>query len=204
MASSLAQFTHAARPEPPPETVWTWMVEPPPAPAGGLGVSDDQAEMAADPSGGEPARMFVEAIVQVESAGDPHCVGKSGERGLMQIKDGTWREMTTRLYAEPIDFSRAFEPELNREVGQAYLAHLERFLRSHRPAWRADMRTLLAASYNAGPNRVREADFDPRRLPPSTQDYARRVSALHDLFLAAPDGPAPGTSYALAEVAPRN
>jgi hypothetical protein len=202
VATCLAQLSHADRTEPP-VGAWTWTFVGPPAP--GLTGEDEAMPVEEPPRPGEdPARLFVEAIVQVESAGNPDCVGNAGERGLMQIKSATWREITALLYTEPIDFERAFEPGLNREVGQAYLASLAEFLRVRQSAWQADMRTLLAACYNAGPTRVRDAGFDPGRLPPSTQDYVRRVTALHDLYMASPaERQVPGTAYAFAGSPPR-
>ncbi len=127
--------------------------------------------------------LFVEAVIQIESAGKPDVIGKAGERGLMQIKRETWREVTTQLFGKPVSFSRAFEPELNRQVGQAYLRMLVAFLYQHQEEWQSDMRSLLLASYNAGPTHVREVGFDLRRLPASTQDYVDRAMALHDFFL---------------------
>jgi len=136
-----------------------------------------------DASQDSTADWFLEAIIQVESAGNPSCVGRAGERGLMQIKEGTWSDMTRRVYGTPVSFSRAFEPDLNKEVGQAYLAYLAEFLRTHQSRWQSDLRSLLAASYNAGPTRVLESGFDLRTLPGSTREYVERVSALHDYFL---------------------
>lgn len=200
LAASLAQLSHADR-------------RPDPDGSGGARfarLAALPAPRAQLPAGSEtlpppqdPALMFVEAIVQVESAGNPQCVGKAGERGLMQIKEATWRETTARLFPEPIDFDRAFEPDLNRLVGQAYLAWLEQYLRDHHAHWTGDMRSLLAASYNAGPTRIRMADFDFRRLPPRTQDYARRVTALHDFYLeeplvSQPVAATPGLAFARA------
>ena len=127
--------------------------------------------------------LFLEAIVQVESAGNPRCVGNAGERGLMQIRQGTWRETTSRLFSEPVPFDEAFNPELNRRVGKAYLASLQEFLLEHRAEWNADMRSLLAACYNGGPNRVLASKFSLQALPSSTQSYVDRVTSLHDFYL---------------------
>lgn len=128
--------------------------------------------------------LLVEAIVQVESSGNPGCIGQAGERGLMQIKQATWNETTGRLYGRSLSFQQAFDGTLNRKVGRAYLARLYRFIHRHRAAWRSDERALLLAAYNAGPTRLRAARFDLRRLPPTTQDYVRRATALHDRMLA--------------------
>jgi len=130
------------------------------------------------------AGLLVESIVQIESAGNPRTVGRHGERGLMQIKAGTWSDVTRGLFGSKVSFDRAFEPKLNRQVGEAYLAHLQKFLAKHRRSWKADERSLLLACYNAGPERVLRAGFDLRRVPARTRDYVLRGSALHDSLLA--------------------
>lgn len=130
------------------------------------------------------ADLLVDSVVHIESLGNPRMVGSRGERGLMQIKAETWSEVTRRHMGERISFSRAFDPTLNRRVGSAYLSDLQRFLSKHRGQWKADERALLLACYNAGPERVRKAGFDIRRLPASTRDYVTRGSALHDAYLA--------------------
>jgi soluble lytic murein transglycosylase-like protein len=127
--------------------------------------------------------LLVESIIQIESAGNPRMVGSKGERGLMQIMERTWSDVTRRHFGERIPFSRAFDPELNRRVGAAYLSDLQVFLLRHRSKWKADERSLLLACYNAGPERVRQARFDIRRLPAATRDYVARGSALHEALL---------------------
>jgi soluble lytic murein transglycosylase-like protein len=128
--------------------------------------------------------LLVEAIVQIESSGRPRMVGRHGERGLMQIKSGTWADMTKVIFGQRVSFDKAFDPDLNRKVGTAYLAFLQDFLLKHKSEWKADERSLLLACYNAGPNRVREAGFSINRLPRQARDYVSRGSALHQSFLA--------------------
>ena len=144
-----------------------------------------------------PEDCLVEAVIQVESGGDPRKVGQAGERGLMQIKRATWREVTRRLYGKPLSFDRAFEPELNRTVGKAYLAHLQDFLGRHRSQWKSDELSLLLACYNAGPTRVRKGGFNPARWPAFTREYVQRVTALHEHYLA---GEAPSARAVVAQV----
>lgn len=127
--------------------------------------------------------LLIEAVIQIETRGDPRQVGSAGERGLMQIREGTWREVTDKHFGKPVSFDRAFEPELNRHVGRLYLGDLQVFLYRNREHWRSDLRSLLLASYNAGPERVRESGFNLRKLPGSVQSYASRGSALHDWYL---------------------
>ncbi len=130
------------------------------------------------------AKLLVDSVTQVESAGNPRMVGRHGERGLMQIKAGAWGEVTRRLFGRRVSFDRAFEGKLNQQVGSAYLADLQRYLGRHRKMWKADERSLLLACYNAGPERVKRSGFDLRRLPAHTRDYVKRASNLHDALLA--------------------
>ena len=132
---------------------------------------------------GQAAARLVEAVIQIESGGDPLKVGRHGERGLMQIRAGTWRDVTARLYGAPLPFDRAFEPALNRRVGAAYLAQSQDRLLTRRSEWKSDERALLLAAYNAGPGRLRAARYTLERLPRSTRDYVERASALHDTLL---------------------
>lgn len=132
---------------------------------------------------GKTSDLLLDAIVEVESGGNPFRVGRAGERGLMQIKRTTWHDVTKRLFGKPVSFDKAYAGNLNRHVGRAYLAELQRFLHEHRDEWHADERSLLLACYNAGPSRVKRAEFDLTRLPRSTQGYIERASALHDHYL---------------------
>ena len=127
--------------------------------------------------------LLVEAIVQIESAGNPKCVGPKGERGLMQIKRETWKDMTTARFGSPVSFDEAFNPALNRFVGRLYLDYLQRYIRQHKDKWQGDERSMLLAAYNAGPKRLRQADFDVNKLSKITRSYVRRGSDLHAFYL---------------------
>ncbi len=133
---------------------------------------------------GRATDLLVEAVVQLESQGDASKIGSLGERGLMQIREATWREVTRRHYGRGTPFDQAFDPERNRAVGRLYLGDLQEFLYRHRSRWRADLRSLLLAAYNAGPERVKRGGFSLERLPETTRDYVRRGVALHDWLLA--------------------
>jgi len=128
----------------------------------------------------ENAAHLVEAIIQVESGGDARKVGHHGERGLMQIRSGTWHDMTTRLFGAPRPFSQAFDPALNRRVGTAYLAWIQKQILARQRDWKTDERSLLLAAYNAGPGRLKTSGYKLRGMPRQTRDYVARVGALHD------------------------
>ena len=129
------------------------------------------------------SELLVQSIIQIESMGNPRMVGSKGERGLMQIMEGTWGDVTRGIYKEPVSFTMAFNPEVNTQVGKAYLTQLQRVLYTNKSHWNADLRSLLLASYNAGPYRVAKAGYDLRKLPRSTQDYVKRGKALHDALM---------------------
>lgn len=131
----------------------------------------------------QQAALLVDAIIQIESHGDARKVGRHGERGLMQLKAGTWRDMTIRLFGRPRPFDQAFDPVLNRRVGTAYLAFLQERLLLRQAQWKSDERSLLLAAYNGGPRRLMESNFDLAGMPRQTRDYVERASALHDTYL---------------------
>ncbi len=130
------------------------------------------------------SELLVAAIVQVESAGDPRCIGSAGERGLMQIMEATWFEMTTDMFGAALPFEQAFDPETNKTVGKSYLRKLQAFLHRHNRAWQADKRSLLLACYNAGPERVLRSEFSLEQMPSSVQSYVERAKTLHDYYLS--------------------
>lgn len=148
------------------------------------------------------ADLFIEALIQIESGGDAKAVGSAGERGLMQIKRETWLEMTEKVYGEAMSFDRAFEPVLNRRVGRAYLLELYQFLKEYRDQWNTDLRSLLAACYNAGPTRVKAGGFSPQHFPSTTRFYVERVGAMHDHYLEG--NPSAVPSYAFRSVSRGN
>lgn len=129
------------------------------------------------------SELLVDALIQVESAGNSRRVGSHGERGLMQLKLDTWNQVSEQVFAVQIPFDMAFDPDLNRLLGRAYLSYLTAFLAGFRAEWRADERTLLLACYNYGPSRVKAAGFNPAQMPAVVKDYVSRVSALHDDYL---------------------
>jgi hypothetical protein len=108
--------------------------------------------------------MWVRAVLQAESAGDPHAVSGAGAMGLMQLMPGTWKEVrrTLNLGANP------FDPHDNIVAGAAYLRWLHD---------RYGDEGFLAA-YNAGPGRYNEHLATGRPLPAETISYVEFVTRL--------------------------
>lgn len=97
---------------------------------------------------------LVHAVVQAESAYDPHCRSRAGAMGLMQLMPGT----AAGLGVNPQD------PAQNLDGGVRYLRQqLDRFKEVD----------LALAAYNAGPGAVQRY----HGVPPfrETQEYVRRV-----------------------------
>jgi Transglycosylase SLT domain/Domain of unknown function (DUF4124) len=125
-------------------------------------------------------RRLVEAVVSVESGGNPRAVSRKGAQGLMQLMPQRSAELGVR---------NAFDPEQNVDGGVRHLRDLlQRF--------RGDV-TLALAAYNAGEEAVRNY----RGVPPyaETQEYVRRIRALYEgvegLGRAWAAGEAPQTIY---------
>ena len=99
---------------------------------------------------------LIKGIITAESAGNPRAHSGAGAKGLMQLMDGTARDLGVR---DP------FDPEQNIMGGTKYI-------RSMLTMFDNDERMALAA-YNAGPGNVQKY----RGIPPfrETQAYVRNV-----------------------------
>ncbi len=111
---------------------------------------------------------LVEAVVVVESGGDPRAVSPKGAQGLMQLMP---RRSTLLGVRNP------FDPDQNVDGGVRHLRDL-----LHR--FGGDV-TLALAAYNAGEEAVRAHQGVPPY--PETQEYVRRIRALYYGI----DGPGP-------------
>jgi soluble lytic murein transglycosylase-like protein len=103
---------------------------------------------------------LVEAVVRVESAGDPGAVSPKGAMGLMQL-------MPAR--AASLGVRDAFDPAENLDGG---VRHLRELL----DRYRGNLSLALAA-YNAGEEAVRRHGGIPPY--PETRDYVRRILARY-------------------------
>lgn len=113
----------------------------------------DTIESVAEKHGVHPA--LVKAIITAESAGNPHAVSPVGAKGLMQLMDGT---------AKDLDVNNSFDPIQNISGGTEYIARMLKKFGSLDHA---------IAAYNAGPGNVQKHGG----IPPfaETQAYVQRV-----------------------------
>lgn len=101
---------------------------------------------------------WIDAVIAVESSGNPHAVSPAGAMGLMQVMPGTWAALRQqhRLGNDP------FDARDNILAGTAYLrAMLDRY---------GNTGAMLAA-YNAGPGRYDAYLQTARPLPAETRAY---------------------------------
>ena len=123
----------------------------------------------------EPAHALdkaVDAIIHIESHGDPNAVSSSGARGLMQVMRPTWDEMTAKMYGQPLDFDKAFDPSTNRKVGTYYLNWIDGYLRGRL----GDKYTFdgVIMAYNCGIGRYCKHVEQGTALPAETVNYIRK------------------------------
>ncbi len=103
---------------------------------------------------------FLKAVAKVESNFDPDAVSHADAKGLMQMIDGTAAMMNV---ADP------FDPRQSIFGGARYLRILANEFDGNM--------ALVAAAYNAGPERVRRLGRIPKIR--ETQRYVRRVLQMY-------------------------
>ena len=106
-------------------------------------------------------KNLIRAVMARESAGDPYAVSSAGAKGLMQLMDGTARELGV---------SNSFSPDQNVNGGVRYLRQMLDMFDGNE--------VLALASYNAGPGNVRRYNG----VPPfrETQHYIEAVLRLRN------------------------
>lgn len=110
------------------------------------------------------AAAVLRAIAEVESRGNPACVGRLGERGLYQFRRDTWRQHTRE------NFARAHHPAISTTVAHRHYDWIARELRKR---GFEGSPYEIALAWNAGLQRVLAG-----RASASAHHYAQRVANL--------------------------
>lgn len=109
-------------------------------------------------------QLWIRAVMEVESAGNPRAVSHAGAMGLMQIMPSTWAELRA-AYGFDDD---PFDQRDNILAGTAYLRQM--YDRFGSPGF--------LAAYNAGPARYQEHLDTGRALPRETRNYLAILAPL--------------------------
>jgi soluble lytic murein transglycosylase-like protein len=121
---------------------------------------------------------FVYALVAAESNFDPRA--RNGEAcGLLQLKPGAWRTVTTEPFEPTVWDWRA-----NLDAGIDYLAYSRAYL--HRK--NVFSYPLLLAAFHYGLDYVEERQFDLRRLPVPDSEIYRQLWAGNLAPVSPPKG----------------
>lgn len=133
---------------------------------------EDDTEVVTPPSKTTDVKL-IDALIQIESAGDPDAVSPVGAKGLMQIMPATAKNAGFGM--EPLDLDTA-TPAQQREWGTRYLGKLKTRYGGNT--------TYALAAYNWGLGNVDKwvrAGADEGKLPKETRDYLnkfRKAGAL--------------------------
>lgn len=122
---------------------------------------------------------LVNAIIEVESNGNPYAVSKKGAKGLMQLTYEAWKQIELKLsYSKNV-----FNPKINKEVGTRYLEWIENFCEDNHPTWNIlplnQKRNIIAAAYNGGPAKLKKNNWDIKKMPCETKNYVGKISNIN-------------------------
>ena len=110
---------------------------------------------------------LVEAVIQVESGGDPNAISHVGAQGLMQLMPDT---------ADMLGVEDPFDPQQNREGGTKYLEQLIQ-------KYNGNLEHALKA-YNWGPGNMDSylktgKGINGQPMPKETIDYYNKVIKIY-------------------------
>ncbi len=122
---------------------------------------------------------LINAIIEVESGGNPYAVSKKGARGLMQLTPDAWEQVEKKLNYH----KNVFNPRINKKVGTKYLKQIEDFCEDNHPTWNRVLpnqkRYTLVAAYNGGPNRLKRMSWDIGKMPRETRNYIKKIERIY-------------------------
>jgi len=129
----------------------------------------------------DPAWVF--AVTRQESSFIPYAQSPVGAMGLMQLMPRTAQEVAKTLKKHYTSKQELSNPNLNIELGTAYLKNLHGFMQRYP--------VLATASYNAGPSRIKQwlppnpmsADIWIENIPfEETRDYVQNIITYTGIY----------------------
>lgn len=115
-------------------------------------------------------REVLDAVKFVESSNNPNRTSPKGARGLYQIMEGTWYDMTKQSY------DLAYDARLNEQVAVDYFEWIEKTLRTWRHGEEPTLEMILAA-WNGGIGRLKRNQYNVNAMPSETREFVRKVKA---------------------------
>ncbi len=112
----------------------------------------------------EVDQLFIKAVIQAESGGDPEAISSAGAQGLMQLMPGT---------ANELGVINPFDPEENIMAGTRYLRQLLDRYRGNKK--------LALAAYNWGMGNLEKR---PESIPEETKRYINKVEKYYESLKA--------------------
>jgi hypothetical protein len=142
---------------------------------------DEQEKRRRQFAAAQSPKINMEAIVQIESGGDPKAVSPAGCRGVCQIAEGTWIECCKWLGATWTWKEDAWDPGCNRVVGSYYMNVRIPAMLAHYGI--EDAITTRLAAYNWGIGNLRRCWNQHGRdwlayAPKETQRYILKYAEI--------------------------
>jgi hypothetical protein len=127
-------------------------------------------------------RRFLREIVRLESSDDPRAIGKAGERGLTQMTEEAWYEVSKENFKK-----NAFIPEKSITASIKYFLLIDDFCSKNYPNWQelpdAEKIRVAVASYNGGKENLWSLGWDISKMKPVTKEYIERINRVMDSIL---------------------
>lgn len=121
--------------------------------------------------------QLVAIVTMLESGGNPEAKSPAGARGLMQLMPQTAAKIAKKRKIADHSESRLDDPTYNLDMGTYLLGQLQQQF-ADGDALRPRDVERIAAAYNAGSGRLREALAGKRPLSAETRRYKKRVRDL--------------------------
>jgi hypothetical protein len=118
---------------------------------------------------------FVMRLARQESNFNPDIEGKDKDRGVLQITPIAWNDAQTNQKIKH-DFDKAFDIEINIEMGVKHLKDLERRFKKYKINHPTEEQ--LYAAWNAGMKNLKNARFDVKRLASTHEKFRENLQTF--------------------------